>query len=144
MQNQASILLSVVLGVLLMSFEAWAGSSCSATNDNGDARCDITCPDGQAARCSNAVGSGTPTCECVDQSGGLILNEYTQLAQTACLRMYPTTPGYWGIVNNCKKCRKAVVSWCDGNIRRYNINANSQIKYKSCVGTITLVGENDC
>jgi hypothetical protein len=39
------------------------GGSCSAHNDQGDT-CSISCPEGQAAMCSNASGGGTPSCSC--------------------------------------------------------------------------------
>jgi len=38
-------------------------SSCSASNDVGDT-CNASCPDGQAAQCSNATGANPPSCEC--------------------------------------------------------------------------------
>lgn len=41
-----------------------SGGFCSATNDNGDASCSISCPPGESADCADATGSGTPTCEC--------------------------------------------------------------------------------
>lgn len=40
-----------------------AGSSCSAKNDLGDT-CSISCPEGEAAHCTNGTGSASPTCEC--------------------------------------------------------------------------------
>ena len=167
MQKQASIVLGVLLGLFLMSSVSWAGSSCSATNDNGDAQCSITCSEGQAAQCSNATGSGTPTCECVDQSGGLILNEFSiamaaqlergsdptlgenldflRFAQTACLRMIPVSkPGKYAIYNKCGMCRKAVMTWCNGNIRKTNVPANKKIEKSGCIGTITLIAEENC
>ena len=49
---------------LLASATAQAQSSCSATNDNGDAVCNISCPIGQAAVCSNGTGSNSPSCAC--------------------------------------------------------------------------------
>lgn len=45
-----------------------AQSSCSATNDNQDASCSISCEVGQAAVCRNGTGSSTPTCECTGSS----------------------------------------------------------------------------
>lgn len=45
-----------------------AQSSCSATNDNQDASCSISCEVGQAAVCRNGTGSSTPTCECSGSS----------------------------------------------------------------------------
>lgn len=40
------------------------GSSCTATNDNGDATCSITCEVGQQAVCLDGTGSSVPSCEC--------------------------------------------------------------------------------
>jgi hypothetical protein len=43
---------------------ASAQSSCSATNDNEDAECSISCAVGQSAECQKGTGSSTPVCEC--------------------------------------------------------------------------------
>lgn len=55
--------MAVCLSALVMPALGFAQASCSAQNDRGDT-CSITCAVGQAAVCSNAVGSGTPSCEC--------------------------------------------------------------------------------
>ena len=55
-------LLAAIL--LIGSLSANAQSSCSATNDNGDANCSISCSIGQAAVCSNSTGSNSPSCAC--------------------------------------------------------------------------------
>jgi hypothetical protein len=51
---------------LAVASSASAQSSCSATNDNNDQTCSITCATGQSALCSNATGGGTPSCQCLD------------------------------------------------------------------------------
>jgi hypothetical protein len=43
----------------------YAQSSCTATNDNNDAQCSISCNAGEAAVCANGVGSSLPTCYCM-------------------------------------------------------------------------------
>ncbi len=50
--------------VLLVSSVAAADSSCEATNDNRDSRCEITCGEGERAVCSDATGSNPPSCRC--------------------------------------------------------------------------------
>ena len=67
----------VLMGVALLfvrSVKAADGSSCSATNTNGDQTCSITCPAGQSASCSNGTGSTPPSCKCVGglSSGGKV------------------------------------------------------------------------
>lgn len=57
-------MIHAVLCVVLLPNYVYAQSSCSATNDNGDASCSISCELGQAAECRNGTGSGTPSCEC--------------------------------------------------------------------------------
>lgn len=54
----------IVLLLAISSSELKAQSSCSATNDNQDQTCSISCPAGQAAQCTNGVGSSPPACEC--------------------------------------------------------------------------------
>ena len=50
--------------ICLASNRCGVGSTCSATNDNLDAECSISCQVGESAVCIDAAGSGTPTCEC--------------------------------------------------------------------------------
>lgn len=52
----------------LFSGPALSQSSCSATNDNGDATCSISCPVGQSAECRNGTGSSSPECGCSGES----------------------------------------------------------------------------
>lgn len=59
--------LAIFLSVLL-SGPALSQSSCSATNDNGDATCSISCPVGQSAECRNGTGSSSPECGCSGES----------------------------------------------------------------------------
>lgn len=66
------------------------------------------------------------------------------VAQTACLKMFAAPLGKYGIVNNCGECKKAVLAWCDGSIRRVNVPAYGQTTGDVCIGVINLVGENPC
>jgi len=50
--------------ILAIATHLAAQSSCSATNDNQDQNCSISCPAGQAAQCSNGVASSPPSCTC--------------------------------------------------------------------------------
>jgi hypothetical protein len=52
------------LSMLLSAPAAIADSSCTATNDNGDQTCSVSCPTGQTAACQNATGSAAPSCSC--------------------------------------------------------------------------------
>ncbi len=66
-------------------------------------------------------------------------------AQLACTRFYPSGGvGTVGIYNNCNKCMTASMGWCDGTIHRQSLGPNSGTVISTCVGTITLVGENPC
>lgn len=57
-----NLLLLVV--AIVFAHQAFADSSCEATNDNGDQSCSVSCPTGEAAVCSKGSGSSAPSCEC--------------------------------------------------------------------------------
>jgi len=70
---------SILLVAVFLSFcsaEMKADSECSATNDNGDQTCSISCPAGQAATCSNGVGSSPPTCYCAGTPEGALKKNF--------------------------------------------------------------------
>lgn len=48
------------------------------------------------------------------------------------------------LVNSCAECRSAVISWCDGNIRKFDVQAYKYSTINTCVGTITLVTDVPC
>lgn len=54
----------VILSLISLAGHALGSSSCSATNENGDQRCSISCQAGQSAVCIDGTGSSSPTCEC--------------------------------------------------------------------------------
>ena len=59
-----SIWIIATLFVFQTSQHAVADASCSATNENGDQTCSISCPSGQSAICTNATTSNAPSCSC--------------------------------------------------------------------------------
>jgi hypothetical protein len=66
-------------------------------------------------------------------------------AQLACTRFYPSgNPSQVGIYNNCDKCMRAAVSWCDGSIRNFEVAAHSGRLINTCIGVQNLVGESPC
>lgn len=50
--------------ITVETIDKLSGACCSATNDNDDAECSICCDNCEEARCTDATGSSTPTCEC--------------------------------------------------------------------------------
>lgn len=56
----------VVIAAALLASLCMAGltQACTATNSNGDQRCQTSCQAGQTASCTNGTGSSAPTCEC--------------------------------------------------------------------------------
>ncbi|UTM60481.1 hypothetical protein L4174_023740 (plasmid) [Photobacterium sp. CCB-ST2H9] len=52
-----------ILGFILAPFTTSASSSCDASNDFGDT-CSISCPEGEAAQCTDGGESRQPECEC--------------------------------------------------------------------------------
>lgn len=69
MDSRSRHLIGLLVVALLPQIAA-SQSSCSATNDNGDQRCSISCQAGQSASCSDASGSGVPSCTCTGVSDG--------------------------------------------------------------------------
>ena len=63
-QCQSLIGLVIALAIVLAPSLGWSDSSCTATNDNGDQTCSISCPTGQSASCQNGTGSTAPVCSC--------------------------------------------------------------------------------
>ncbi len=78
-------------------------------------------------------------------AAAFFVSSFSAYADLACTRFYPSGGvGTVGIYNNCNKCMTASMAWCDGSIHRQNVGANSGFVISTCVGTVTLVGENAC
>jgi hypothetical protein len=74
---------------------------------------------------------------------GLLLAAHAG-AQLNCTRIYPVSPTQFGVYNNCEECMVVSLSWCDGSIRRVQVQAHQGVTLGNCFGSITLVGERPC
>ena len=61
-----------------------------------------------------------------------------------CIVFAPAGIGHVNLVNACDECRTAVMSWCDGSIKRVNVPAYGDRKIKTCAGTVTLATDVPC
>ena len=136
----------VLLVCLLLTPSTVQGvSTCSATNENRSQHCSISCPEGQAAVCIDALGSGTPECYCnaaLDQLRAVprvkTAPPSTDPANCVVLSLRPTVP--YALVNTCNRCQIATF-WNYYENKTYRIAPlGSQDIYEPGA----LLGDDDC
>jgi hypothetical protein len=144
-----------IIPVLLVCTKVHADSTCSATNDNGDATCTVSCGTGQAAICSHATGSETPLCYCAPSNSSLLKelqkkipkDRFAQRAQAAqCVVMSADKPGYVKLANTCNKCEVALISRSnESGLESYTIQPYQAVSIAVPANTIAqLVGDHPC
>ena len=80
---------------------------------------------------------------CADDQSGKSKLEYGAKIGP-CLQFAPGPGSRVNIVNSCNECRTAIMSWCDGSIRRASVPAYGSIQIQTCGGTITLSTDIPC